>query len=77
MFVLVFTIWRNPRLLKPNEVQQIDALLTAMSEVLWGIGEKAKVIVPLPGDVVLFPHSHTYFQDTVTERVRKHVQSFT
>lgn len=68
--VFLLSFWRNPRLLKPNEVQQIDALLTAMSEILWSIGEKLKVIIPLPGDVVFISHSHSYFQDTVTERVK-------
>lgn len=50
-------------------MQQIDALLNAMAEILWSVGEKSKVIIPLPGDVIFIPHSHTYFQDTVTERV--------
>lgn len=57
------------RMLKPNELQQTEALLAAMSEILWNIGEKTKVIVVLPGDAPLIPHSHTYFQDSVTEKV--------
>lgn len=60
------------RLLKPNESQQNEALLAAMSEILWNIGEKMKVMVALPGDVPLIAHSHTYFQDSVTEKVNAH-----
>lgn len=40
-----------------------------MSEILWNIGEKSKVIVTLPSDTSYIPHSHTYFQDSVTEKV--------
>lgn len=40
-----------------------------MSEILWNIGEKTRVIIALPGDVPHVVHSHTYFQDTVTEKV--------
>lgn len=56
-------------MLKPNECQQNEALLAAMSEILWNIGEKMKVTVVLPGEVPLIAHSHTYFQDSVTEKV--------
>lgn len=59
-------------MLKPNESQQNEALLAAMSEILWNIGEKLKATVALPGDVPLIAHSHTYFQDSVTERVNRH-----
>lgn len=57
------------RLLKPNESQQNEALISAVSQILWQIGEKTKVTVVLPGDVPLIVHSHTYFQDSVTEKL--------
>lgn len=60
-------------MLKPNESQQNEALLAAMSEILWNIGEKLKATVALPGDVPLIAHSHTYFQDSVTEKVNRHL----
>lgn len=59
----------NYSLLKPTEQQQSEALLAAMSEILWNIGEKTRVVVVLPGEVPHIAHSHTYFQDTVTEKV--------
>lgn len=40
-----------------------------MSEILWNIGEKIKVVITLTGESILIPHSHTYFQDSVTEKV--------
>lgn len=52
-----------------NENQQNEALLIAMTEILWNIGEKTKVIVTLPGETAFIPHSHSYFQDSVTEKV--------
>lgn len=58
------------RLLKPTESQQNEALIAAISEILWNIGEKTKVMVALTGETNLIPHSHTYFQDSVTEKVR-------
>lgn len=58
------------RLLKPNEIQQNEALIAAMSEILWNIGEKSQVTVVLPGDNPHVVHSHSYFQDSVTEKVR-------
>lgn len=57
------------RLLKPTEAEQADALWSAMSEILWMIGEKSKAIVSLPGDIPHIAHSHKYFQDTVTEKL--------
>lgn len=57
------------RLLKPTDIQQNEALITAISEILWMIGEKSKVTVVLTGETNLIPHSHTYFQDSVTEKV--------
>lgn len=56
-------------MLKPNEMQQTEALIAALSEIIWNIGEKSKVVVALPGDAIHIPHSHTYFQDSVTEKV--------
>lgn len=57
------------RLLRPTEMEQNEALLSAMSEILWNIGEKAKVTIALPGELPHIVHSHTYFQDSVTEKV--------
>lgn len=57
------------RLLKPTESQQNEAVIAAISEILWNIGEKSKVLVALTGESNLIPHSHTYFQDSVTEKV--------
>ena len=57
------------RLLKPTENQQNEALIAAISEILWNIGEKTKVMIALTGETNLIPHSHTYFQDSVTEKV--------
>lgn len=62
-------IWIFSRLLKPTEAQQNEALIAAISEILWNIGEKTKVIIALTGETNLIPHSHTYFQDSVTEKV--------
>lgn len=56
--------------MKPTETQQSEALLAAMATILWNIGEKAQVTVVLPGDVPLIVHSHAYFQDSVTEKVK-------
>lgn len=67
--ILIKIFLRNIRLLKPNEMQQTEALIAALSEIIWNIGEKSKVVVALPGDVIHIPHSHTYFQDSVTEKV--------
>ncbi|XP_055305544.1 inactive ubiquitin carboxyl-terminal hydrolase MINDY-4B [Sitodiplosis mosellana] len=56
-------------LLKPTEAQQNEALIAAISEILWNIGEKVKVVIVLTGETNLIPHSHTYFQDSVTEKL--------
>lgn len=56
-------------MLKPNEQQQNEALLAAMSQILWQIGEKTNVVVVLPGDAPLIVHNHSYFQDSVTEKL--------
>lgn len=55
--------------MKPTEGQQNEALIAAISEILWNIGEKTKVVIALTGEINLIPHSHTYFQDSVTEKV--------
>lgn len=72
------------QLLKPTESDQSEALWNAMSEIIWEIGEKTKAVIVLPGDVPHIPHSHKYFQDTVTEKVLIslveylcHIDSFT
>lgn len=57
------------RLLKPTESQQNEALIAAISEILWNIAEKIKVVIALTGDTNLIPHSHIYFQDSITEKV--------
>lgn len=56
-------------MLKPNEAQQMEALWQSMANILWNIGERQKVLVVLPGDIPHIPHSHTYFQDSVTEKL--------
>lgn len=40
-----------------------------MAEILWNVGEKSQVTVVVPGDMPHIQHSHTYFQDSVTEKV--------
>lgn len=57
------------QLLRPNEDEQQIALWTSISSMLWNIGEKQRAEVVLPGDVPHIPHSHNYFQDSVTERL--------
>lgn len=56
-------------MLKPNEAQQMEALWQSMARILWNIGEQVKVLIVLPGDIPHIPHSHTYFQDSVTEKL--------
>ncbi|XP_055856816.1 inactive ubiquitin carboxyl-terminal hydrolase MINDY-4B [Episyrphus balteatus] len=56
-------------LLRPNEAQQIDALITSMVEILAQISENNKFIVALPGEESFIAHSTTYFQDTITEKL--------
>ncbi|CRK99330.1 CLUMA_CG012562, isoform A [Clunio marinus] len=56
-------------LLKPSETEQVTALWTSISEILWNIGEKTKTIVCLPGELPHIGHSHAYFQDNVTEKL--------
>lgn len=56
-------------MLKPTEAQQLEALWQSMANILWTIGEHQKVIVVLPGEIPHIPHSHTYFQDSVTEKL--------
>lgn len=57
------------RMLKPTEAQQLEALWQSMANILWTIGERQKVIVVLPGEIPHIPHSHSYFQDSVTEKL--------
>jgi Domain of unknown function (DUF4205) len=57
------------QLLKPTEVQQQTALWSALAEILWNVGEKAKVVIAIPGEIPQIPHSQTYFQDTITEKL--------
>ncbi|KAJ6633372.1 Inactive ubiquitin carboxyl-terminal hydrolase MINDY-4B [Pseudolycoriella hygida] len=57
------------QLLKPSESQQQEALIAAMSEILWNIGEKTSVTIVLPGENPHVVHSHSYFQDSVTEKL--------
>jgi hypothetical protein len=57
-------------MLKPSRIQQIEALWTAIANILWIIGEKNKCFVVLPQDLVHIPHSHKYLQDGITEKAR-------
>lgn len=57
------------RLLRPNAQQQTEALLATMVEILMIIAEKSKVTIVLPGNEAYIPHSISYFQDSVTEKV--------
>jgi ubiquitin carboxyl-terminal hydrolase MINDY-3/4 len=59
------------KLLKPTESEQTMAMWNSISEILWNVGEKTKTFVCLPGDVPHISHSHSYFQDNVTEKVTK------
>lgn len=59
------------RCLKPSKQQQLDALCKSFTEILWKIGENEKVIVSLPQEKSYVPHSLNYFQDNITEKVRK------
>lgn len=64
------------KLLKPTESEQIMAMWNSISEILWNVGEKTKTIVCLPGDVPHISHSHAYFQDNVTEKVKEPLLTF-
>ncbi|XP_054271596.1 inactive ubiquitin carboxyl-terminal hydrolase MINDY-4B-like [Macrosteles quadrilineatus] len=55
--------------LKPNRSRQLEALIKAMSDILWRVGEKTKAIICLPQDTALVPHSVNFFQDTLTEKL--------
>lgn len=61
--------FRLRSLLQPTEMQQAEALLNAMADILWMIGERTKVCVVLPGEVAHIVHSHAYFLDGVTEKL--------
>lgn len=45
-----------------------------MVEILWNVGEKTKVTIALPGETTHILHSHSYFQDSVTEKVKTLIQ---
>ncbi|XP_063224611.1 inactive ubiquitin carboxyl-terminal hydrolase MINDY-4B [Bacillus rossius redtenbacheri] len=62
-------------LLKPCRARQLEALWTALSDILWRVGEKAHCRVCLPQEEALVPHSHKYFQDGLTEKL--HIFEFT
>lgn len=47
----------------------MEALVLAISDVLWRVGEKTKATVCLPQEKVYVQHSLNYFQDSVTEKV--------
>ncbi|XP_046669045.1 inactive ubiquitin carboxyl-terminal hydrolase MINDY-4B-like isoform X3 [Homalodisca vitripennis] len=55
--------------LKPDGARQLEVLVKAMGEILWRIGEKSKVIMCLPQDLILVPHSVNFFQDSLTEKL--------
>ncbi|XP_055377173.1 inactive ubiquitin carboxyl-terminal hydrolase MINDY-4B [Condylostylus longicornis] len=55
--------------LKPNEAQQTEALVSSLTEILNLIADKNKVYVVLPSEESYIPHSITYFQDSVTEKL--------
>jgi hypothetical protein len=57
-------------MLKPSRTRQIEALWTAIADILWRIGEKTKCSVVLPQDVVHIPQSQKYLQDGITEKAR-------
>lgn len=43
--------------------------MESMADILWNVGEKTQVTVVVPGEMPHIQHSHTYFQDSVTEKV--------
>lgn len=57
--------------MRPSKQQQLEALCKSITEILWKIGENEKVIVCLPQEKSYVPHSLNYFQDNVTEKVRR------
>uniref|UniRef100_A0A1B6CE23 Ubiquitin carboxyl-terminal hydrolase MINDY n=1 Tax=Clastoptera arizonana TaxID=38151 RepID=A0A1B6CE23_9HEMI len=63
------------QLLKASLIRQIEALLSAICDILWRIGEATKATLCLPQEVVYIPHSHNYFQDSITEKL--HIFDFT
>ncbi|XP_077283192.1 inactive ubiquitin carboxyl-terminal hydrolase MINDY-4B, partial [Arctopsyche grandis] len=56
-------------LLHPDEKRQQEALCVAISEILWKAGEQKKCVVALPQDTVYVQHSHSYYQDSITEKL--------
>lgn len=67
----VVSLFSSPdiRLMKPDKAAQTEALWRAISDILWKIGDKKKVIVTLPQETTYVSHSIAYFQDSITEKV--------
>jgi len=66
------------KLLKPSESEQICALWTCMSEIIWNIGEKKKAVVCLPCDSKInFNHlfSLTIIKNFVSQKYSGQQQS--
>ena len=61
------------RLLRPGRARQYEALWAVLSAILWKVGEQQRVVVALPQDKSHVPHSQTYFQDGVTEKVGTYI----
>lgn len=59
------------RLLRPTRARQYEALWAVVSAILWKVGEQQRVVVAVPQEKSHVPHSQTYFQDGVTEKVRR------
>ena len=55
--------------MKPDKAAQTEALWRAISDILWKIGDKKKVVVTLPQEIAYVSHSIAYFQDSITEKV--------
>lgn len=71
LYINLLLILFHIRCLKPSKQQQLDALCKSLTEILWKIGENEKVIICLPQEKSYVPHSLNYFQDNITEKVRR------
>ncbi|KAK3923018.1 Inactive ubiquitin carboxyl-terminal hydrolase MINDY-4B [Frankliniella fusca] len=60
---------RPEELLRPSRARQYEALWAVVSAILWKVGEQQRVQVALPQEKNLVPHSPSYFQDGVTEKL--------
>ncbi|PSN30665.1 hypothetical protein C0J52_26881 [Blattella germanica] len=60
---------RPDMMLKPSRARQTEALWTAISDILWRIGEKSKCYVVMPQEIIHIPQGHKYLQDGVTEKL--------